>query len=189
MSINRWMDQDVVYIYNRVLLSHKNEWNNAICSSVVGPRDYNTKWRKSEKQMPYDLTYMWNLKYDTSELTYKTGTDSHKKRTDLWLPRGNRARGGMDWECGVSRCMLLYREWINNKVLLYSTGNYIQYPVINHNGKEYKKEHMYMYNWITWLYSRNNIVNQLYFSNFFLKDGFLTSFWIWRRVLGKMQIK
>ena len=25
---------------------------------------------------------------------------------------------------------------INNKVLLYSAGNYIQYPVINHNGKE-----------------------------------------------------
>ena len=25
-------------------------------------------------------------------------------------------------------------------MLLYSTGNYIQYPVINHNGKEYKKE-------------------------------------------------
>ena len=29
--------------------------------------------------------------------------------------------------------------WINNKVLPYSTGNYIQYPVINHNGKEYEK--------------------------------------------------
>ena len=28
----------------------------------------------------------------------------------------------------------------NNKVLLYSTGNYIQYPVINHNGKEYIKK-------------------------------------------------
>ena len=24
----------------------------------------------------------------------------------------------------------------------YSTGNYIQYPVINHNGKEYKKKRM-----------------------------------------------
>ena len=24
--------------------------------------------------------------------------------------------------------------------------NYIQYPVINHNGKEYKKERMYIYN-------------------------------------------
>ena len=31
-----------------------------------------------------------------------------------------------------------------NKVLLYSTGNYIQYPVINHNGKEYEKEYIYM---------------------------------------------
>ena len=45
----------------------------------------------------------------------------------------------MDWEFGISRCKLLYIEWINNKVLLYSTGYYIQYPVINHNGKELKK--------------------------------------------------
>ena len=36
-------------------------------------------------------------------------------------------------------CKLLHIEWINNKVLLHSTGNYIQSPVINHNGKEYKK--------------------------------------------------
>ena len=26
-----------------------------------------------------------------------------------------------------------------HKALLYSTGSYIQYPVINHNGKEYEK--------------------------------------------------
>ena len=26
---------------------------------------------------------------------------------------------------------------LNNKVLLYNTENYIQYPMINHNGKEY----------------------------------------------------
>ena len=37
--------------------------------------------------------------------------------------------GGMDWEFGVSRCKLLYIEWINNKVLMYSTGKCIQYPV------------------------------------------------------------
>ena len=36
-------------------------------------------------------------------------------------------------------------EWIN-KILLYSTGNSIQYPVINHNGKEYEKECMCIYN-------------------------------------------
>ena len=34
---------------------------------------------------------------------------------------------------------VLYREWINNNVPLYSTCSYIQYPVINNNGKEYEK--------------------------------------------------
>ena len=43
----------------------------------------------------------------------------------------------MDWEFGVGRYKLLHLEWINNKVLMYSTGNYIQYLVINHNGKAY----------------------------------------------------
>ena len=46
----------------------------------------------------------------------------------------------MEWEVGVSRCKILYIEWINNKALLYTTGNYIQYLVINHNGKEFKKD-------------------------------------------------
>ena len=32
------------------------------------------------------------------------------------------------------------RGWIKDKVLLYSTENYIQYPVINQNGKEYENE-------------------------------------------------
>ena len=52
----------------------------------------------------------------------------------------------MDWEFGVGRWKLLYIGWINNKVLLYSTENHIQYPVINHNGKKYKKECIHMYN-------------------------------------------
>ena len=51
----------------------------------------------------------------------------------------------MDWELGISRYKLLYIKYIKNKVLLYSTGNYIQYPVINHNGKEYEKEYIYIY--------------------------------------------
>ena len=55
---------------------------------------------------------------------------------------------GRNWESGISRCKLLYIEWINNKVLLYSTGNYIQSPGINHNGKEYFKRlcvYIYIY--------------------------------------------
>ena len=46
---------------------------------------------------------------------------------------------GIDWEFGISRCKLLYIGRINNKVLLYSTGSYIQYPMINHNEKNMKK--------------------------------------------------
>jgi len=75
MFIKRWTDKDdVVYMYNGILLSHKKEQNNAICSNMDGPRDYHTKWSQSERERktPYDITYMQNLKYDTNEFVYKT---------------------------------------------------------------------------------------------------------------------
>ena len=31
----------------------------------------------------------------------------------------------MDWEFGVGKCQPVHLEWIRNKVLLYSTENYI----------------------------------------------------------------
>ena len=67
------------------------------------------------------------------------------KRTDLWLPRSRvRGWGREGFGLGISKYKLVYIGWINNKVLLYSTGNYIQYPVINQNRKEYKKEYIYV---------------------------------------------
>ena len=50
------------------------------------------------------------------------------------------SKEGLGWELGNNRCKILYLGWINNKIPLYSTGNYIQYPIRNHNGKEYEKE-------------------------------------------------
>ena len=43
-----------------------------------GPRDYHTKQSKSERerQIPYVITYMWNLNYDTNEHIYETETDA-----------------------------------------------------------------------------------------------------------------
>ena len=59
------------------------------------------------------------------------------KRTDLWLP-WERCKGeGLSGRLRLadeSYCM----EWINSKILLQSTGNNTQYPVISHNGKEYQ---------------------------------------------------
>ena len=41
------------------------------------PRNDHTKSSKSERerQIPYAITYMWNLKYDTSELIYEAEID------------------------------------------------------------------------------------------------------------------
>ena len=91
------------------------------------------------------IWHKWNYLWNRNRLT-----DIENR---LVVAKGEMGRGGIEWEFGVSTCKLLYIEWINNKVLLYNTGNYTQYPVINHNGKEYEK--IYMYNWITLLYSRN----------------------------------
>ena len=48
------------------------------------------KWNKSdrERQIPYDITYMWNLKNDANELVYNTEIDSQSRKTNLWLPKG-----------------------------------------------------------------------------------------------------
>ena len=54
----------------------------------------------------------------------------HREQTGGYQAGGG-VGGGVQWEVGVSRCRLLYVEWIDNKVLLYSTENYIQYPMIN----------------------------------------------------------
>ena len=78
---------------------------------------------------------MWNLKYDTNEHIYK---QKQSQRTVVFVKE--KSGRGNDWEFGTSRHKLLYMGWINNKVLLYSIGNYIQYPVINYNGEEYEKE-------------------------------------------------
>ena len=55
------------------------------------------------------------------------------------VAKGEWGGGGMDWEFGVSRCKLLHIEWINNKDLLYNTGNYTQYSITTYKRKESEK--------------------------------------------------
>ena len=97
------------------------------------------------------LFWALRIKKDHGQDSCFTGAYLLLKDTDrdienrLVFAKGEGFAGGMEWEVGVSRCKLLYIEWVKNKVLLCSTGKYIQYPVINHNGKEYKKS-LYVYN-------------------------------------------
>ena len=82
---------------------------------------------------------MQNLKYDTNKLIYKTETDL---QTQKLIPKEKRGRDKLGvWDQQIQTTV--YK--MNNEVLLYSTRNYIQYLVINHNGKEYEKEYIYIY--------------------------------------------
>ena len=138
MSINRWTDkEDVVHIYTVEYYSaiKKNE----IMPFTATRMDLEINILSEVSQTEKTNTIWYHL-YVKSKIwhTWSTETDSQREQTCgcQW--------GGMDWEFGISTCKLLYIEWINNKVLLYSTGNYIQYPVINHNRKEYEKECIYV---------------------------------------------
>ena len=59
----------------------------AICSNMDGPRNNHTKWNKSgrERQIFYNITYMWNLKKSNQFIHQK---QTHWQKTNLWLPSG-----------------------------------------------------------------------------------------------------
>ena len=158
MPIDRWMDKKMwpIYTIKYYLAIKKNEimpfaatWMNLeiLILSKVSQTKKNTIWYNIicdlyvGSKIWYKSTYLWNK----------------NRLTDI--------ENRLVVEFGINRGKLLYIEWINNKVLLYSTGNYIQYPVTNHNEKEY------IYIFFTSLYRRNehNIVNQLYFNKILKK--------------------
>ena len=69
--------EDVVLTYNRILLSHQKEWNNAICCNMERFRDCHTELSDREAETSYNNPYMWNLKRcDTNELIYKTDSQT-----------------------------------------------------------------------------------------------------------------
>ena len=74
--------------------------------------------------------------------------NTHRYREQTCGCQGGRLQRGKVWEFGISRGKLLYIGWISNKMLLYSTGNYIQYPMMNRNGKKYEKEYIYIHIYI-----------------------------------------
>ena len=111
-----WMDLE-----NIILSEVSQTKTNTICYHLYVESKIRHKW-----------TYLWNR---------NRPTDIENR---LVVAKGEGAGGQMKWELGISRYELLYIGWINNKVLLCSTGNYIQYLMINHNGKEYKKEYIYV---------------------------------------------
>ena len=109
MSIIRLMDKkdefDIyvcvcvcVCIHNRILLSHRK---NEIMSFVATWTELEIiilNQSKRERQILYDIAYIWNLKHDTEDLSIKQKqTHRHSKQTCGFQEGGSR----IDWEFGI----------------------------------------------------------------------------------------
>ena len=77
---------------------------------------------------------MWNLEYDTMTCLQNRLTDTGNSdyprekgvgRDKLWI---------WDWQIQIT----IYKIDKQQCPTVYSTGSYIQYPVLNHNGEEYE---------------------------------------------------
>ena len=79
MSMNRGMDKDVIHMHNRILLSHKKEWNTGIYSNMDGPRKYHAKWRQWDTNIICYHLYMESKKKNTMNLFEK-----QKQTHRLW---------------------------------------------------------------------------------------------------------
>ena len=107
--------------------------------------DYHTRWSKSEreKQIWYNVHVQSKIWHKQTYLPNRNRLTDTEIRLVVAKGEGGRRRV-MDWEFEVDIRKLLLSEWMNNKVLLYSTGNYIQSPGINHDEKEYFTKNVYM---------------------------------------------
>ena len=68
----------------------------------------------------------------------------------LMVMKGEKGGDEINQAFGINRYTVLYIKQITNKDLWFSTGNYTQYFVISHKGKESEKEYIsgkrHMYN-------------------------------------------
>ena len=69
------------HLYNEILLSHKKEWNNVICSNMDEPRDYYTN--KVSQRKTNIVWHRLNIesKNKWHKLIYKTEIGSQRKQT------------------------------------------------------------------------------------------------------------
>ena len=95
-----------------------------------------------------EINTAWCHLYVESKMQHKwTQLQNRNRLTDiddrLVVAKGEDGGRGEDWEFGISQCKLSYTGW-RNKVLLKSTWNYIQYPVIRPQSKRIFKKNVYI---------------------------------------------
>ena len=82
-SVDRWMNKADVYVYNRILLSHKNNKTMTFETTCI---DQDCMWNKSfgEKQILCDITYVKNLKKKILQI------EKQKKKIETVIEKKNK---------------------------------------------------------------------------------------------------
>ena len=122
----------MVHTHNGKLLNHKREGNNAICTNMDGPRNFHTKWRKSEKDKYHMISHMWNLMKMIRKNFLTIQKQTHRFQNQFY--------GYHRWNhCGeerIGRMVVTYihynRKELLNENVLYSTGKSTQSFVITY---------------------------------------------------------
>ena len=153
-------DQQDVHIYNGIQLSHKQEKIMSF-AAIWLQREFlilNEENQKEEKQIPYDITSIWNLIYGTGDPVYKTETDHGQgEQTSGCWGDGEEGRERDGW--GVW-------GWWMQIVTFRMDGQWG--PTIQHRKLCMPGSLLHNRNW-------RSIVNQLYFKKYVLKMGTFTT--------------
>ena len=141
--------EDVVHIYDGILLSHQKKEITMFATTWMDLEIVILSKSDWEAEILHGIPYMWNLKrHDTHELTHKTKTDSPAQRMNLWLLEGRMGRrdsqGVLD-----GQVTLLYLKQITNKDLLYTTGKSAPCYLAAWMGRELEGECIYICVWLS----------------------------------------
>ena len=107
--MNEWVKKMWLIYAMDYLLRQKKEQSNAIGRNTDRPRgDHTNRGKSGERQVPHEITCMWDLKCDTDRFIPEAETDPQTQRTDLWLPGeevgwGSGELGCWDWQMQTVR--------------------------------------------------------------------------------------
>ena len=81
------------HTHNGILLSHKKEQNNAICTNMDGPGDYHTKWSNIE-QHKYMISIICRIEKENIQMNlFKNQKQTHKLKEWTCGYQGGSERG------------------------------------------------------------------------------------------------
>ena len=106
VPIGRWLDKKaVVHSHNGIVHSHKKKETLPFAMAWMGSGHYYPKWNKPvrERQIPHDLTYMWNL-------MIKIWWTKQKQRRGHMEQTAVRGKRGGTWVKGERNSERAYRE-------------------------------------------------------------------------------